>query len=148
MRIPALLVTAAIAVAAVSAAPVAATPKKSTGTKLTATMKGANERPDPGPSGASGKATIRLNQGTGRVCFSLSWSGIGDPVMAHIHKGGPEVAGDIVVPLFTMSPAKHHGCVHASRSLIKKIRKRPGAYYVNLHTQDFPAGVMRGQLEK
>jgi hypothetical protein len=148
MRILGMVVAVALAVAAVLAAPVGAKPKKSTGTKLKATMEGAKERPDPGPSGASGKATIRLNQGAGTVCYSLTWSGIGDPVMAHIHRGGPEVAGTIVVPLFTQPPARHHGCVHASRSLIKKIRRSPDDYYVNIHTQEFPAGVMRGQLEK
>jgi len=29
---------------------------------------------------------------------------------------------------------------------IKAIRTRPGQYYVNVHTADYPAGAARGQL--
>jgi hypothetical protein len=32
--------------------------------------------------------------------------------------------------------------------LIKDIRQNPSSYYVNLHTAEFPIGVIRGQLSK
>jgi hypothetical protein len=49
------------------------------------------------------------------------------------------------VPLFAGTP-KHNGCVHAPKALIEKIRKHPGNYYLNVHTVQFPAGAIRGQL--
>jgi hypothetical protein len=36
--------------------------------------------------------------------------------------------------------------VSAPRATIKAIKKNPSGYYVNIHTSDFPAGAIRGQL--
>jgi hypothetical protein len=90
--------------------------------------------------------------GDSRVCFALHWRHISAPVAAHIHAGGPEEAGPIVVGLFMSEaplPATLRsvaGCVQADRQLVKKIKRHPGQYYVNIHTPDFPAGAVRGQL--
>ena len=110
---------------------------------LTTTMKGSAETPKGDPNG-KGSAKFTLNTSTGRVCFNLTWSGIGKPVAAHIHKGKKGVAGPVVIPLFTAP--KHTGCVKASKSLVRSIVKSPAGYYVNVHTQAFPGGAIRGQL--
>jgi hypothetical protein len=34
------------------------------------------------------------------------------------------------------------------RSLIRAILRRPRRFYVNVHTNDFPGGAVRGQLRK
>ena len=39
------------------------------------------------------------------------------------------------------------GCEHGlSRTLLRRIRGNPEAFYVNVHTTDFPDGAVRGQL--
>ncbi|MDQ4059474.1 MAG: CHRD domain-containing protein [Actinomycetota bacterium] len=113
-------------------------------------LTGAEEVPGPGGSDATGFADLLLNQGTGQVCFVLSWADIdGTVVAAHIHDGDSGVAGPVVVPLFM---EEHEGtdavsnCVTADRALIKDIRKNPAGYYVNVHSDVFPAGAIRGQL--
>ena len=110
---------------------------------FTVSMSGKAETPTGDPDG-KGTAKVTINTSKGQVCFNLTWSRIGTPVAAHIHKGKKGVAGPVVVPFF--AKAKHTGCVKASKSLLGKILKSPSGYYVNVHTQAFPGGAIRAQL--
>jgi hypothetical protein len=122
------------------------------GRPFATTLTGAAEVPGPGDLDASGTAFITLNQGQGEVCFELSWAGIdGTVTAAHIHIGAATVAGPVVVGLFAGTFAgtdTASGCVSASEELIKAIRQNPENYYVNVHSDVFPAGAVRGQLTK
>lgn len=109
----------------------------------TATLLGKNEVPKGSPHG-SGTARITLNASKGQVCYTETWKGIKTPTASHIHQGKAGTAGAIVVALF--SEASHRGCVKASKSVIAAIEKSPSGYYVNIHTSDFAAGAIRGQL--
>jgi hypothetical protein len=140
-----MLVLAALAAALLVAGPASAKVKK-----LEANLSGANEMPAADPDGA-GTAKLRLNAAKKKVCYTIKVRDIGTAAAAHIHKGGKKVAsGNIVVPLFN-SPqqgTRFTGCVTAKKKLIRAILKRPRGYYVNVHTADFPAGAIRGQLHK
>jgi hypothetical protein len=121
---------------------------------LRTTLSGAEEAPGPGDPDGAGKATIRLNSRTGKVCFNLSWSNIAPPTAAHIHEAPAGVAGDIVVTLFSgESPLPDtitgvSGCASdVSGDLIDDIIENPAEYYVNVHNAEFPAGAIRGQLD-
>jgi hypothetical protein len=119
---------------------------KSAATKtLTVQMTGAQEVPKGSPTG-SGSARISLNSSTGKVCFNLKWSKIDAPTASHIHKAAKGKAGAVVVPLFAAAPAKHTGCVTASKTLVAAIIKTPSAYYVNIHSKKYPNGAIRAQL--
>jgi hypothetical protein len=111
---------------------------------FTVSMSGKAETPKGDPDG-TGTAKITLNTSTGKVCFNLTWHKIGNPIAAHIHKGKKGVAGNVVIPFFG-GAAKHTGCVKASKKLVGQIVKSPASYYVNVHTQAFPAGALRAQL--
>jgi hypothetical protein len=39
------------------------------------------------------------------------------------------------------------GCTFTDPALAAEIMANPGNYYVNVHTTDFPAGLVRGQLD-
>jgi hypothetical protein len=112
---------------------------------LTVKMTGGSTETPKGDPNGRGTAKITLNTSTGQVCFKLTWTAIGPPVAAHIHKGKKGVAGPVVIPFFG-GTAKHNGCVKASKSLVAKIVKSPAGYYVNVHTQAFPGGAIRAQL--
>jgi len=118
------------------------------GRPLTTELTEGNEVPPTGHV-ATGTVTVTLNQGLGEVCADIQTSGFEeDEVIAgHIHVGAPDVIGPVVVDLQVTSP-DHSICVEADPELIKDIRQNPSDYYVNLHTAEFPVGVIRGQLSK
>jgi hypothetical protein len=97
-----------------------------------------------------GTAALTVNAGTGQVCYRLTVAHLAPVLAAHIHAGGAGVNGPIVVPLFGYSPPKtwtlFTGCVRAARPLLAAILRDPSAYYVNVHTTQYPAGAIRGQL--
>jgi len=113
-------------------------------TTFTVKMSGKQESPKGDPDG-KGTAKITLSPSRGKVCFKITWSGIGTPNAAHIHKGAKGVAGPVVIPFFA-TPPKHSGCVKAKKSLISAIAKHPKSYYVNVHNKKYPAGALRAQL--
>ena len=112
-------------------------------------LSGAAEAPGPGDADGSGWAQITLNQGQGRVCFSLAVTGITPATAAHIHVAPAGVPGPVVVILAPPTSGFSSGCVDGvSPELIKAIRKNPENYYVNVHNAEFLAGALRGQLSK
>ena len=119
------------------------------GRPLAATLSGANEVPGPGDPDGTGAARITLNQGRGTVCWSIHVENITLPAAAaHIHRGPAGVPGPVVVGLSAPDASGNSsGCLSGvDRALIKEIRKNPSQFYVNVHTSDFPAGAVRGQL--
>jgi hypothetical protein len=125
-------------------------PSRAGGRPLSAVMTGAAEAPGPGDSDGTGTATLRLNPGQQQVCFVLTAAKITLPAAAaHIHTGAAGTPGPVLVTLVAPdATGMSGGCVSAPRATIKAILKTPSAYYVNVHTSDFPNGAIRGQLTK
>ena len=117
------------------------------GTALTADLKGANEVPAADPDG-SGNATFHMIRGAALICYSITVADIMLPATAaHIHVGAAGTNGNVVVPLKAPDASgKSAGCVASSRTLVAAILDTPSGYYANVHTTDFPAGAIRGQL--
>jgi hypothetical protein len=102
------------------------------------------------PDGA-GIALITVNLGQREICWDLSVSAITLPATAaHIHRAAPGVRGGIVVPLSAPDAnGTALGCASGlSDALLQDILRSPDAFYVNVHTADFPAGAVRGQLAR
>ena len=117
---------------------------------VSAKLSGKAEEPGPGDDDGSGEAALNLKKKKKKLSFNISFEGIENPVAGHIHKGTKKVAGPIKVTLFenqagVTSPVS--GTVKAKKKLIKKIENDPNGWYVNLHTPDFQAGAIRGQLK-
>ena len=116
------------------------------GRPFTVALTGESETPAGDPVG-TGTSTIRLRAGQGQVCYQLAVENLPPAAAAHIHRGASGVAGPVVVPLTTPgADGKSSGCAPAARTLVSAILAQPASYYVNVHTEEFQAGAVRGQL--
>ena len=109
-------------------------------------LTGAEEVNGGDPDG-SGRALIGFSPGGNEICFTLDVSNLSTAVAAHIHRGAAGVNGPIVVTLQAPNNSSI-GCVSVDPALIKEIARNPEAFYVNVHTTDYPGGAIRGQLGK
>jgi hypothetical protein len=118
------------------------------GVFLAADLVGANEVPGPGDPDGTGRATVRIQGNV--VCFTLEWSKLATVSNAHIHVGAAGVGGGVVVGFFNGNLADSftavNGCVIGDQAVIDAIVANPAGYYANIHSTEFPAGAIRGQL--
>jgi hypothetical protein len=117
------------------------------GQTMTVPLSALAEKPKPGDRRASGVATVQLLTLKSQVCYKIEAKDLAPVVMAHIHKGSPDVAGPVVVTLANPDASgKSAGCLAIPLSLALDIAHYPRGYYLNLHTKEFPDGAIRGQL--
>jgi hypothetical protein len=109
-------------------------------------LTGAAEVPGPGDPDGGGSAEFRVNAGQGRVCYTLNVTNIDPANAAHIHRGGADAAGPVVVNLDAPADGSSEGCAEVERALAQELIRTPAAFYVNVHNPAFPAGAVRGQL--
>src|SRR5688572_5060205 len=120
---------------------------------LFAVLLGGNEVSNDGqanvgdPDGV-GSATVLFDGTT--LCFGITVNNLDTPTAAHIHQERAGVNGPIVVPLTAPAdgdPGASSGCIpDVDTNLVEEIFTHPEAFYVNVHTEKFPAGAIRGQL--
>ena len=143
MRRPTLLAALVLAVVVIAAVPVVAAPRA---TSLEASLTGEKEVPGPGDPNGVGHAWVKVYKA--RVCYKLEVERIKPATAAHIHRGGPSVAGPIVVELKAPTDGSSEGCKAISKKLSKNLREHPWRYYVNVHNDPYPEGAIRGQLHR
>lgn len=107
-------------------------------------MTGGAERPGPGDPDGSGLAQITINPGQGSVCWSISYQNLDTVVAAHIHRAPSTEPGAVVIGFSPVSG----GCTTADRALLREIFVDPSGFYVNVHTEAFRPGAIRGQLSR
>ena len=116
------------------------------GDNFRADLSGAQEVPGPGDPDGWGRATMAFNDTTNAICTDLEVRDIGTVTAAHIHRGGPGVAGPPVVPLDAPHDNDSNDCDIVADALLDEISRNPGGFYVNVHTAEYPAGAIRGQI--
>ncbi len=103
-------------------------------------------------SNALGNALLTLDTETNMLCYSISFTDLdGVETAAHFH--GPAGAGDDASPLFDItggsgpSPvgSPKTGCVGPVTNE-EKVWLRKSEIYINIHSDDFPGGEIRGQV--
>jgi CHRD domain-containing protein len=118
-------------------------------------LSGGNEVSDEGTSAVGdpnglGSATVLVDSDRGMLCFAITVQNLVTPAAAHIHKNFAGRNGDIVVGLTapsTGSPGSSSGCITGvNKNILTQIKNSPANFYLNVHTSEFPAGAIRGQL--
>jgi len=115
------------------------------GNDFAATLNGANEVPAGDPDGV-GTAHISIDDATDRVCTHLEVRNIGPVTAAHIHRGAAGVNGPPVITLDAPDDNDSDDCSNVDNALLDSIRRDPSAFYVNVHTSEYPNGAIRGQI--
>ena len=126
-----------------------------------AILAGANERPTPTNSLGTGEAFIHFNAGADTITYDVLYQGLsGNATVSHIHVGPINGTGPVVLP-FTPNPTGMSGeltgtltnanIVNQATSGLTDISQiaaqiQAGNSYVNIHTNLFPGGEIRGQL--
>lgn len=119
-------------------------------TSFVAEMSGSQEVPEV-TTDASGTGNFNLNADETEVGFDISASGLTSPVIGlHIHSAAAGQNGDIVFSLTDSLVETGEGSVGAGGAFAitadQVAALRAGEYYLNLHTEENPAGEIRGQL--
>ena len=112
---------------------------------FTATMTGAQEAPNPTPSTATGNATLTFNTTTKIFTITVTHD-IAVPTNGHIHKGAVGIGGPPVFPFTSFTSPINF--TSTALDATQEADLNAGLYYVNIHTDAYPAGEIRGQLIK
>lgn len=109
-------------------------------------------------SPAAGSGELVLSPARGGMCFTVSVRGLDSPTAPavagglHLHEGAVDENGPIAQPLGVgpvgRSDFLHHDCVDADPAVLLSDGDSPfvSGFYANLHTEDEPAGALRGNL--
>jgi CHRD domain len=112
-----------------------------------------------GDENASGSAVFQIVDDQ-TISYGFTLDDTDTPQIVHIHRGSPDENGPPVIE-FANVPKDADGQASgeaaasagtktltssAEIDALRRIRKNPRNYYVNMHTAEFPDGAVRGQL--
>ena len=125
-------------------------------------LNGKNEVPSHPDVSATGMSGFIVNSGNSKVWYQIEAEGLKGVTQAHIHSGKVGENGPVVATLFkgskdTVNGALVQGSITADKlegplkgksisDLVSLIEE--SSAYVNVHTQSFPDGEIRGQIGK
>jgi hypothetical protein len=111
--------------------------------RFKADLKGSNEVP-PADSAGSGSGDITVDTETKKLTYTVTFSGLsGDATAAHFH--GPAAAGENAGPVVDIFGAIASGSADITDQHLADLQA--GKWYLNIHTEKFPDGELRGQVE-
>ncbi len=97
---------------------------------------------------AEGVASISVSNDLSQLVYDIVVDGLSGPITgAHLHTGGPGVAGGVIVNLSdAINGNRISGTAPMNPALLNMMLR--GGIYINIHTAANPAGEIRGQVYK
>jgi len=115
----------------------------SASTVFQVTINGASNVP-PLPVGATGLATLVLNDAQTKLSFNITYQGLTSPeIGAHIHNAGNRTNGPIVFALPAGTPKV--GVWSIPAQYVTELFNNK--LYINIHTETYAAGEIRGNID-
>jgi hypothetical protein len=113
------------------------------------TLSGANERPTPNASPATGSALITIDTDANTLTYSVTYSGLnngggGTAIAGHIHGFVDETTAAGVVHGFGTLTSPINGVWNYAEGQEANILN--GLTYVNIHSTTYTGGEIRGQI--
>ncbi|QEC52045.1 CHRD domain-containing protein [Anseongella ginsenosidimutans] len=123
-------------------------PEEKVTVEASATLN-AEQETDDVTSPGTGTFTGTYNKNTGEFTFTLNWTNLtGPPTMMHFHgPAGPGTNASVKIGI-TGFPADAAGSVSGTVTVEEGDRADllAGKWYVNIHTEAYPPGEIRGQV--
>jgi hypothetical protein len=91
----------------------------------------------------TGHASLFLNEDMTQVSYYIEYDAFPNETAAHFHLGAPGVNGPVIFPLPAGNPKV--GVWNVTPADVAALFA--GQVYVNIHTSDYPAGAIRGNIE-
>ncbi|MBI1891328.1 MAG: CHRD domain-containing protein [Burkholderiales bacterium] len=110
-----------------------------------ASLDGAQEVP-PNASAGRGTGVLIVDPTDNAFTASIVTTGVADNA-AHVHEGVPGTAGPVVIPL-TKAQGSVVWTASGTLTAAQLASLERGDYYFNVHSPTFPAGEIRGQLQR
>ena len=107
-------------------------------------VTGAQEAPNPITTSATGNLNATYNKDTNILTYTITYSGI-TPTAMHFHKGAPGVAGGVEIGINGPYSSPINGAT-IPLTEEQETDLLAGNWYVNLHSDTYKAGEIRGQL--
>lgn len=120
------------------------------GVTITTLLSGSQEVPAVTTSG-NGVATFVINLSSGAISGSVTFSGLtSNAVASHIHQGAAGVNGPVIIPLQGGNGSTSGVWQVPDGTVLTQDQLNAleaGQLYVNIHSVNFPAGEIRGQID-
>jgi len=110
--------------------------------QLKATING-QQQVAPTPSAATGTMSGSYDKTTRVLTYTVTYTGL-TPLAGHIHQAAPGVNGGVIVPFSSVATSPITGT--ATLSVADGAKLLAGETYVNLHSQAYTSGEIRGNI--
>lgn len=102
-----------------------------------------------GDSDGYARAELTVSDEVNQVCYDVNEiRNIGDITEIAIHRGRMGSNGPVVMRLKRANEGGWKNCVGRSEWTEDRLERDPAAYYIAIHTSEFPNGAIRGQFTR